>query len=255
MKSTSAAGVVHPLLDQNGPLKIPESAIPAAMLASRPMAKRGTLVKSEKIFPSWAGQDVFLGLRKGTRFFHRGSSRWEIPVQVRPCDRRGFFPRGCAIGRQGNRIRSIPRIRGVFRGAATPGAVSLTKGRHEISLVAKRRRRAGLLFFETKPVYQDIVANRWMIAGPFVVAEKEGPEADAAIAEAVKSQVFPPGDEPGFLRRHFRPPPVSKNGAAWGTEGFCRFPGDDRIRLWKSPLRSHLYSVSGGKRCGGIVFH
>ena len=47
-------------------------------------------------------------------------------------------------------------------------------------------------------MYLDIVANRWMVSGPFVVAEKPGPEADLAIMEAVKKRAFPPEEKRDF---------------------------------------------------------
>ncbi len=185
-------GLVPPLLDQNGLLKIPETAIPAKELESMQPSKHGALVASEKIAPDWIGQEVLLASAKELAFAIEVPADGKFQLKFGMVTADGFSD--SVVKLDGKEIGALSSANKGAQAALVqlPGAVSLSKGKHEISLTATGGKGPGLLFFENKAIYQDIVANRWMIAGPFVIAQKEGPEADAAIKEAIKNAVFPP---------------------------------------------------------------
>ncbi len=189
---------IPPLLDQNGSLKIPDGAIAGQALQSKATSPQARLIPSEQLMADWSGQEV-LTTPSGPI-----SLAVDVPVDGKYQLRFGLAA-GDGFGNSAVKLdgKEIGVLDSSNKGAyaalvSLDAPLILSKGKHEISLVPDGGQKQGILFFEIKPVYQDIVANRWMIGGPFVVAQKSGPEADLAIEDAVKNRVYPPEEKRDF---------------------------------------------------------
>jgi len=192
------ANSIPPLLDQNGALKIPDGAISGEALKAKLTSSQARLLPSEQVIADWIGQEVLVA----------ASGPLTLSVDV-PVGGKYQLKFGLVAGDDfgDSTVKVDGQEVGVLdssnKGAhaalvSLPAPVTLSKGRHEVSLISNSGKKQGLLYFEIKPVYQDIVANRWMVSGPFIVAEKSGPEADLAITEAVKNRAFPPEEKRDF---------------------------------------------------------
>lgn len=188
----SKCGRIPPLLDQNGPVRIPEGALAGTKLLSQATSGNSTLVASETVSPDWTGQQIVVA----------PSGEMAFSIEV-PVDGKYQFLFGQVVGDgfSGSAIKIAGDEIGVLK--SSPGSprvnlsmvsvpVLLSKGKHQVSLISPDGQRQGLLFLELLPVYQDIVANRWMIAGPFQATATTGKQADAAVEDAMKNKVFSP---------------------------------------------------------------
>ena len=181
------------LLDQNGPLKIPEGALYDTVMFSKVTSKSAALVASEKVAPELAAQQLVVSPEGELTFRIEVPMDGKYQIQFGQVVGEGFPSStvkvdGKEVGVLPSRPESVHLILSVL-----PRAVSLTKGPHQLSLVPTgSNKRQALLFLQLTPVYQDIVANRWMIAGPFEATAAAGQGPDAAIVDAMKNKAFPP---------------------------------------------------------------
>ncbi len=188
----SKCGRIPPLLDQNGPALIPENAFSGNDLLLKATSKNAELIASETVSPDWTGQQIIVA----------SAGEMAFTIQV-PVDGKYQILFGQAVGDRfsDSTIKVDGKEVGLLK--SSPGSprihpsmvstpIHLLKGKHQISLLPKDGRPQGLLFLQLLPVYQDIVANRWMIAGPFLASAATGKLADAAIEGAMKNKAFAP---------------------------------------------------------------
>ncbi|AWI08127.1 hypothetical protein [Ereboglobus luteus] len=193
-------GHVPPLLDDNGVLSIPHDAVSGPALLERASGSVISLVESESLEPDWAGQRVVVS--------RSGVAEFELTV---PADGRYRLQMGYVAGGgfsssrllvDGAPCGFLETESGAPRGrlAVTEHPVRLSKGAHRVSLAPDDGEKQGVLFLQATPVYEDIVANQWMLAGPFPAVQKNvtGAEASAAMARAMRSRAFAPEVERDF---------------------------------------------------------
>ena len=185
-------GRIPPLLDQNGPLRLPEGSTSSHALLSKVTSKNTALLASETVTPDWNGQELVVST----------SGELTLSIEV-PVDGKYLLRFGQVVGEgfSDSAVKVDGKDVGVLKSRAEPihgvpamlpTPVTLSKGTHEVSLLPADGKRQGLLFLEMVPVYQDIVANRWMIAGPFLATTLLGKAGDEAIKDAMKNKAFPP---------------------------------------------------------------
>jgi hypothetical protein len=180
------------LLDQNGPVRIPEGALSGNELFSKVTSKQAALVASEKVTPEWNGQQLVISSGGELTLAIEAPEDGKYQLLFGQVVGEGFSDSTVKVDGKDIGILKSPSdpIHGTL--AMIPSAVSLSKGTHQVALAPASGKRQGLLFLELMPAYQDIVANRWMIAGPFLATSATGKEADLAIEDAMKNKVLPP---------------------------------------------------------------
>lgn len=185
-------GRLPSLLDQNGPVSVPAGALSGAALFEKVTSKQGGMLDSAQVAPEWTGQQLVV------------SAGGDLALAIEaPVDGKYQFRFGQVVGDgfadsavhvDGAEIgvlksRAEP-VHGIL--AMLPATVSLTKGQHQLVMRPAGGQRQGLLFLELLPDYQDIVLNRWMLAGPFVATAATGRAAGPAIEDAMRNRVFAP---------------------------------------------------------------
>ena len=181
--------VLSPLLDQNGPPVISESALAGeTLLAHTKKSKDVTLVDSQTATPEWAGQKLVVSQSDSMEV------SFEIPIEGKYQLKIGHAAGGefgASTIRIGNReIGRLESVHGpVHPDIVTLPPLSFSKGQQTISFERKGGKSTGMVFFEAEPVYEDIVMKKWLVAGPFLAADKPTGEI---MAEIVKNKVLPP---------------------------------------------------------------